>query len=96
MPGVVCEWRRPSRGQPGSSASRLLKARCALPWQGATPGGGTLAPSLAIGVIFERAQRVKRCNAVFFVDIRAALYPIFPEVSLGRLLLDADRATALG
>ena len=50
---------------------------------------------MAVGLFLERARRARLPAAVLFADLKAAFYTAMPELTLGRLLLDADRAEAL-
>ena len=62
--------------------------------QGAVSGGGTAAPALTVAFFIERARQSKGCAAVLFADLRTAFYTSLPELSLGVLLGDGERAAS--
>ncbi len=78
-----------------SSIAPALSNRAGDGQPGAISGGGTLAPSTAVGLFLERARRAKQPAAVLLADMKAAFHTAMPELTLGRLLLGADRAAWL-
>jgi hypothetical protein len=78
-----------------SVVAPALSSRVGDGQQGAISIGGTLASSNGGRLVSGACPSCQVAGAVWFADLKAAFYTAMQELTLGRLLLDADRAASL-